>query len=95
LVKGASGIFTNTALQKDHDAVVKYIGDNTGDWFSFIVTRPGTTRNGPSKKKLAASRSQPGPIPVMNVDLAEFTLQALKNQALYNKCPYVVGDGFR
>jgi hypothetical protein len=94
-VKGATGIFTNNALQNDHDAIIKYIGDNTANWFQFIVTRPGATRDGPSKKRLSASKSLPGPVPIMNVDLAEFTLQAMKNKNLYDKCPYIVGDGFR
>jgi hypothetical protein len=87
-VKGATGIFTN-------NAIIKYIGDNTANWFQFIVTRPGATRDGPSKKRLSASKSLPGPVPIMNVDLAEFTLQAMKNKNLYDKCPYIVGDGFR
>jgi hypothetical protein len=36
---------------------------------------------------------QPGPFPITNVDLAEFTLGALRMEKLYNSCPYVVQDG--
>jgi hypothetical protein len=90
VVKITAGVLTNTALQQDHDAIIKYIGDNTGDWFRYIITRPGPTRDGLSKKKLSASKSLPGPVPIMNIDLAEFTLQAMKSEKLYNKCPYIV-----
>lgn len=95
--------------------------------FSFIVTRPTVLlRDGPSSRKLSASRSvraieyyrlisivhpllllywrwltpflfelqQPGPFPIANIDLAEFTLNALRNEKLFNTCPYVVADSF-
>ena len=116
-------------FQKDQDSIVKFIGANTEDWFYFIVTRPGLTRESPPKKRLMASKSvsaatwkaytwllrddrnnwnnanscrpfhcfrpkQPVPVPVANVDLAEFSLSALRMEKLYNTCPYVVGDGF-
>lgn len=35
----------------------------------------------------------PGPFPITNVDLAEFTLGALRTVKIYNSCPYVVQDG--
>ena len=35
----------------------------------------------------------PGLFPITNVDLAEFSLTALKSEKLYNTCPYVVQDG--
>jgi hypothetical protein len=35
---------------------------------------------------------QPGPFPITNFDLAEFSLNALKTEKLYNTCPYVVQD---
>lgn len=81
-------------FQKDQDSIVKFIGENTEDWFYYIVTRPGLTRESASKKRLAASKSQPVPVPYANVDLAEFSLSALRMEKLYNTCPYVVGDGF-
>ena len=64
--------------------------------FHYIITRPTLLlRDGPSStKKLAASRSQPGPVPVTYVDLAEFTLNALRCDKLWNTCPYVVADTF-
>jgi hypothetical protein len=36
---------------------------------------------------------QPGPFPITNIDLAEFTLSALRMEKLFNSCPYVVQDG--
>jgi hypothetical protein len=44
-------------FQKDQDSIVKFIGANTEDWFYFIVTRPGLTRESPPKKRLMASKS--------------------------------------
>ena len=44
-------------FQKDQDSIAKFIGDNTEDWFYFILTRPGLTRETPSKKRLSASKS--------------------------------------
>lgn len=44
-------------FQKDQDSIVKFIGENTEDWFYYIVTRPGLTRESASKKRLAASKS--------------------------------------
>jgi hypothetical protein len=62
--------------------------------FSFVVTRPTIMiKDGPSRKKLAASKSQPGVFSMTNTDLADFTLNALLNKKLYNSCPYVVADG--
>ncbi len=36
---------------------------------------------------------QPGPFPVAHVDMAQFSLEALLTEKLYNTCPYVVADG--
>lgn len=33
-------------------------------------------------------------MPIATVDLAEFTLNALVDNKLYDKCPYVVADSF-
>jgi hypothetical protein len=77
----------------EHDNVVKYIVENATDYFHFIVTRPGILRNGPSKKRLTSSRSLPGPVPVTNADLAEFSLGALMEEKLWDTTPFVVGDG--
>ena len=61
--------------------------------FSFLITRPTVLiKDGPSIKKLAASKSQPGPFTITHIDLAEFSLNSLLNPKLYNKCPYVVAD---
>eukprot|EP00546_Thalassionema_frauenfeldii_P021676 CAMPEP_0178904804 /NCGR_PEP_ID=MMETSP0786-20121207/5899_1 /TAXON_ID=186022 /ORGANISM="Thalassionema frauenfeldii, Strain CCMP 1798" /LENGTH=250 /DNA_ID=CAMNT_0020576293 /DNA_START=20 /DNA_END=773 /DNA_ORIENTATION=+ len=86
----------NDRMQKDHDSIVEYIGKKSSksNKIDYIVTRPGSTREGKSCKRLAASKSQPGPIPITYVDLAEFNLCALQLKKLYNTCPYVVGDGF-
>lgn len=83
------------AFLADQDKVVKHIIDAAEDAdFCYIVTRPGIIRNGGgrSKKRLAASKSQPL-VPVTTADLADFTLSALRMEKLYNTCPYVVGDG--
>jgi hypothetical protein len=40
------------------------------------------------------SSQQPGPFPVAHVDMAQFSLEALLTEKLYNTCPYVVADGF-
>lgn len=82
------------AFLADQDKVVKHITEDADDVeFCYIVTRPGITRNGGrSKKRLAASKSQPL-VPVTTADLADFTLSALRMEKLYNTCPYVVGDG--
>ena len=42
---------------------------------------------------LAKTPQLPGPFPITNIDLAEFSLNALKMDKLYNTCPYVVQDG--
>jgi hypothetical protein len=95
--------------------------------FAFVVTRPTVLlQDGPSSKKLSASKSvsvcikkknqvlsventcphtpyltlfspttqQPGPFPVAHVDLAEFSLNALTTERLYNTSPYIVADSF-
>lgn len=85
------GMFASTAKEEEEE-------DHSGDkrpHFSFIITRPTVLlRDGPSSRKLAPSRSQPGPMPVSYIDLAEFSLNALRNEKLYNTCPYVVADSF-
>lgn len=46
-----------------------------------------------SQVTLHNDTQQPGPFPITNIDLAEFSLNALKMEKLYNTCPYVVQDG--
>jgi len=81
--------------KREQDKIVKYITNQTKNThFNYVITRPsGSIWDKPSRKKLAASKSQPGPFPITNTDLAEFTLSALKMQKVYNSCPYVVQDG--
>jgi len=62
--RGKSPVFANVvkyirrnAYLKDQDKITQFIGENSCDWFKYIVTRPGLTREGPSKKRLAASKS--------------------------------------
>ena len=81
---------------QEQDKIVQYISEQQklSDGMNFVITRPGSLIvDRPSKKKLLASKSQPGPFPITNVDLAEFSLNALKTKKLYNSCPYVVQDG--
>lgn len=47
----------------------------------------------PNHSSLSSSPQQPGPFPITNIDLAEFTLGVLRKEKLYNTCPYVVQDG--
>jgi hypothetical protein len=50
-------------LVQDNDNVIQYIVDeqhhscSNNDSFDYIVTRPGFLKQGPSQKKLAASKS--------------------------------------
>mmetsp|Transcript_39790 Transcript_39790/g.96060 ORF Transcript_39790/g.96060 Transcript_39790/m.96060 type:complete len:387 (+) Transcript_39790:61-1221(+) len=78
----------------EQDKIVEYITTQMDqDSCRYIVTRPSDLIwDKPSKRKLAASKSQPGPFSITNIDLAEFSLNALKNERLYNSCPYVVQD---
>lgn len=115
---------------QDMDAAISYVYEQEDKIpFPYIVTRPTLVlRDGPSTKKLAASKSVgtiiyrhmyspiwfpffivlhthfvftfqlnqqlPGPFPYSYVDLAEFSLNALKMKKVFNSCPYVVGDGY-
>eukprot|EP00934_Nitzschia_sp_Nitz4_P000466 Nitzschia sp. Nitz4//scaffold5_size260463//87803//88966//NITZ4_000968-RA/size260463-augustus-gene-0.7-mRNA-1//1//CDS//3329555298//466//frame0 len=95
---------TRREVLREQDRIIKYIvrlsqtHDDEEDSeplpYRFIVTRPSEILwDRPSRKKLAASKSLPGPFPITNIDLAEFSLNALKNEKLYDSCPYVVQDG--
>eukprot|EP00980_Cylindrotheca_fusiformis_P007554 scaffold1567_cov102-Cylindrotheca_fusiformis.AAC.5 len=91
---------------EEQDKIVHYLSSQMDPQSCrYIVTRPSDLIfDKPSKKKLAASKSvserrmgqspwsQPGPFPITNIDLAEFSLNALKTEKLYNTCPYVVQD---
>lgn len=80
---------------REQDKIVKYIIAQTKNaHFNYIVTRPsGNIWDKTSRKKLSASKSIPGPFPITNTDLAEFTLNTLRMEKVYNSCPYVVQDG--
>lgn len=93
IIKATMNLFGVYPSVHEHDNVVKYVVENANDYFHFIVTRPGILRNGPSKKRLTSSRSLPGPVPVTNADLAEFSLGALMEEKLWDTTPFVVGDG--
>jgi len=89
---------------KDQDLVLEEIAKNhssdsdhnENSNLSYIITRPSLfiRESTALSRALAASRSAPGPVPVTHVDLAEFTLNALRQTKLYNSCPYVVADSF-
>ena len=94
---------TRREILQEQDKIVKFISkyqkaketEEEGAPFNYIITRPSEiVWDRPSRKKLEASKSLPGPFPITNVDLAEFSLNALKSEKLYNTCPYVVQDGF-
>jgi len=80
-------------MKREQDKIVQYIVNQTKQTpFNYIITRPNESmiRDKASRKELAASKSQPGPFPITNIDLAEFTLGALRMKKVYNSCPYVV-----
>lgn len=56
-------IFGPNLRVKDNDNVIRYISENTLNDFNFIVTRPGLCKEGPSRKKLFASKS----VSILNV----------------------------
>jgi len=95
IVKKVAGRKDWRNAKREQDQIVEYVTNQTKNaHFNYIITRPsGSIRDKPSRKKLAASKSQPGPFPISNTDLAEFTLSALKMEKVYNSCPYVVQDG--
>jgi putative NADH-flavin reductase len=93
MVKNTLQFFRAYPSIHDQDEAVKFIVQHENDYFHYIVTRPGMLQDEPSKKRLTASRSLPGPVPVTNADLAEFSLGALMEEKLYDTTPYVVGDG--
>jgi len=57
VLKETGNLLGVSPQNKDNDNVVKYIVENENEYFHYIVTRPGILRDGPSKKKLAASKS--------------------------------------
>jgi hypothetical protein len=81
----------------DQDSAIQFIVQQQNNYsdskFHYIITRPGMLREGPSQKRLTASKSLPGPFPITHADLAEFTLGALMEHKWYDTAPYVVGDG--
>lgn len=93
MVKSIVNLFLCYPSIKDQDEAVQFIVEHKNDYFHYVVTRPGMLRDEHSKKRLTASRSLPGPVPVTNADLAEFSLGALMEHKLYDTMPYVVGDG--
>lgn len=97
-----SNIIKKMSLRKSYrnakdeqDKIIQYVTHATKTVsFNYVITRPSDNiKDKPSRKKLAASKSQPGPFPITSSDLADFTLSALKMQKVYNSCPYVVQDG--
>eukprot|EP00536_Pseudo-nitzschia_multiseries_P010564 jgi/Psemu1/243044/estExt_Genewise1.C_3270013 len=83
-------------MKREQDRIIQYIANQIKDSpVNYIITRPSASLiwDKPSRQKLAASKSQPGPFPITNIDLADFTLNALRMEKIYNSCPYVVHDG--
>lgn len=56
----------------------------------FVVVPPSFSHDPTCIDSQNPNQQQPGPFPIAHVDLAEFSLNALLTNKLYNSCPYVV-----
>ena len=72
----------------DNEAVIKYVDTEKDCKFKIIITRPGGLKEDEGGKKLEASEN-----PEMNMvafkDLATFSLDAMKDESLVGKYPFV------
>eukprot|EP00548_Thalassiothrix_antarctica_P014435 CAMPEP_0194166866 /NCGR_PEP_ID=MMETSP0154-20130528/2366_1 /TAXON_ID=1049557 /ORGANISM="Thalassiothrix antarctica, Strain L6-D1" /LENGTH=228 /DNA_ID=CAMNT_0038877667 /DNA_START=44 /DNA_END=730 /DNA_ORIENTATION=- len=75
----------------EHNVEQKYLESVRDDLpFKFICTRPGGLQKGEGGTKLAASDTSPCYTMVDFKDLGVWTLEALKDESLYGKYPYVI-----
>jgi uncharacterized protein len=79
---------------QDNDAVLAFIDSQLKDaattTFKTIVTRPGMISEGPSKIKLMGSETKTPTGSIQFIDLAAFSLEAIKDESLYGKYLYVI-----
>jgi uncharacterized protein len=79
---------------QDNDAVLEFIDSQLKDAastkFKTIVTRPGFISQGPSKIKLMGSETKKPTGSIQFIDLAAFSLEAIKDESLYGKYLYVI-----
>jgi len=80
---------------QDNEEAVKFIASHSSENFKALVIRPGhcsedTTKSG---HKLVASQTAPiGAGSVTYVDLASFILEAMKDESLEGKYPFIAVD---
>jgi hypothetical protein len=82
-------------IVRDNAAVGKYMfeehnKESSRTTFPFIVTRPGHLNPGKSKYTIKASETEYPFTSVPLIDLAAFTLKALKDESLYYTFPFAV-----
>lgn len=75
-------------MANDNDQVMRFIHGNPLESTRVVVTRPGALMQGRGGSKLKASH-WPNTMPLAFVDLATFNLEALQDESLAGKCPYV------
>ena len=76
-------------MARDNDAVLCFINKNPLLGGTKVVcTRPGALKEGKGGPTLKPSKF-PNQLPLAFVDLARFTLNALQNETLFGKFPYV------
>ncbi|MGB3406634.1 MAG: NAD(P)H-binding protein, partial [Jannaschia sp.] len=80
----------NTEMLKDNTAVTKFIGASISRRFDTIVTRPGSIAQKPGGARLRADQHNASLSTITFADLGAFTVDAVKDKALYGTCPFVV-----
>ena len=82
----------NTEMLKDNTAVTQFIAANAPHRFDTIVTRPGSIAEKPGGARLKADQHKASLSTITFADLGAFTVDALKDSALYGTCPFVVPE---
>lgn len=87
-----AGIWPNL---REHENIIKYMSSVQNDddiKFKMIATRPGGLKFGESKKgiELVASDTDVPTTMVTYCDLGKFTVEAIKDESLYGRFPFVV-----
>lgn len=75
-------------MAKDNDAVMRFIHENPREATKVIVTRPGALVDGKGGNELKATKS-PNMMPLTFTDLGKFNVQAVLDDSLVGKYPYV------
>lgn len=75
-------------MARDNDAVLRFVRDHPLDGTGVVCTRPGALREGKGGSRLKVSRF-PNQTPLAFADLARFNLEAVLDEGLFGKMPYV------